>query len=177
MAIGTVSTVRRGRCAMALTMVLAGCASSPPPPTSTSAPKTEPERQATQSQSLSRRAERYLKALPNRPLNVAAQCSFTDPDGYRGRLDLGVRNARVQRFEADVEVPGRGNCRFDLRDFQQTADRPVTLKNRKGDCAVHIWEQGEQVTVAFGECRSLCSGGARDYLWPILVNAGNGSCS
>jgi len=170
-------TAHRGGCAVALTMVLAGCASSPPPPPATTGvPRAgEPERQAAQSPS--RRAERYLKALPNRPLNVAAQCSFTDPDGYRGRLDLGVRDARVQRFEAEVMVPGRGNCRFDLENFEQTAARPVTLKNRKGDCAVHIWEQGEQVTVAFGECRSQCSGGARDYLWPILVNAGNGSCS
>jgi hypothetical protein len=169
---------RPGYCVLSLAVVIAGCATSRPPTPEPESQAAEPERHAAHSsRSSSHRADARLKALPDRPLNVAAECSFRDPNGYQGKLQLGVQDAQVRRFEAEVMVPGRGNCRFDLKTFEQTAVRPVTLKNRKGDCAVHIWEQGEQVTVAFGECYSQCSGGARDYLWPILVNAGNGSCS
>jgi hypothetical protein len=167
-----------GHCVLTLALVIAGCATSPPPTPEPESKTAEPERHAPRSpRPSSGRAAARLKALPDRPLNVAAECSFRDPNGYQGRLNLGVQEAQVQRFEAEILVPGHGNCRFDLKNFEQTAARPVTLKNRKGDCAVHIWEQGEQVTVAFGECHSQCSRGARDYLWPILVNAGNGSCS
>lgn len=166
---------RAAASALAVALAAAGCTTPRAPEPEPAGPAAEPGRPADRAPS--RRAERYLKALPDRPLSVAAQCRFTDPDGYQGRLNLGVQDARVQRFEADVFIPGRGNCRFNLKDFRQTGTKPVTLRNAKGDCEVHMWEQGRQVTVAFGKCRSQCSGEARDYLWPILVNAGDGSCS
>lgn len=166
------------RCLLPLAAVVAGCATQPPPATSASgAPAAREPAPARASRPTSRRAAALLKQLPDRPLNVAAECSFRDPNGYQGRMKLKVRNAQVQRFEAQVDVPDHGSCRFDLAGFVQTAQRPVTLKNRNGDCAVHMWEQGRQVTVAFGECRSQCGGNARDYLWPILVNAASGGCS
>jgi hypothetical protein len=172
--------LRIGRWVLPLVVVLAGCATPEPPAPTADAPAAQRDSHAARpSKPSARRSDPRLKALPDRPLNVAADCGFRDPNGYQGRLSLTVQEAQVQRFEAEVSVPNRGSCRFDLKNFQQTGTRPtVTLKNRKDACAVHIWEQGEQVTVAFNEeCRSQCSGGARDYVWPILVNSGKGTCS
>lgn len=167
------------RSLLPLAAVVAGCATTQRPPApGAPAPEAAPEQHAAPpARPTSRRAAALLKQLPNRPLNVAADCSFRDPNGYQGRMKLEVRNAQVRRFEAQVDVPDHGSCRFDLRGFEQTAVRPVTLKAHSGDCAVHMWEQGRQVTVAFGECRSQCGGNARDYLWPILVDAARGGCS
>jgi len=168
---------RFGLRALPLVAVVAGC-TTPPPVPEPSAPVVQPDQAAARTaRKPSRRGDPRLRELLDRPLNVAAQCSFRDADGYRGRLDLAVEEAHVQRFVAEVTTPRDGSCRFDLDAFEQTATHPVTLKNRSGDCHVHIWEQGTQVTVAFGECRSQCAGRARDYLWPILVNTGSGECS
>jgi len=167
------------RCLLPLVAFVAGCATrqqAPTPPGNGQA-ATSGESALPASRAGSRRAQARLKELPNRPLNVAAECRFRDPGGYQGRMSLKVRQARVERFQAQVDVPEHGRCRFDLASFEQTAERPVTLKSRAGDCIVHMWEQGRQVTVAFAECRNQCDGSARDYLWPILVDAARGGCS
>ena len=157
---------------------LAGCVTPPPPPATPEVGRAaRPPERPEERPSASRRAAPYLKELPDRPLNAAANCRFADPDGYSAHLTLGVREAKVQQLDAQVVVPAHGVCRFLLDDFTQTATRPVTLKHRKSDCTVHLWEQGRQVTIAFSECRSVCNGGAQDYLWPILVNTGSGDCS
>jgi hypothetical protein len=34
-----------------------------------------------------------------------------------------------------------------------------------------MWEQGEQITVAFANCHHLCSpSSAHDYVWPLLID-------
>ena len=159
---------------LALAILVAACATPPPAPVERSESSRLPA--PVPAAAAPRRAAPYLKELPDRPLNATAKCQFVDPDGYQGRLRLAVRDARVEQLEAQVVVPARGVCRFVLDDFTQTATRPVTLKHRKSGCLMHMWEQGRRVTVAFGECRSLCSGGAQDYLWPILIDAGDGTC-
>jgi len=123
-------------------------------------------------------ADRTIKPQPTRPLNARIACSFRDDTGYRGRLHLAVKEAAVSRFEARVDVPRHGSCRFALKDFQQIDRLPnVVLAAKKTDCKVSLWEQGEQLTVAFRDCRVECSGSSADYLWPILVNNRKGSCS
>jgi hypothetical protein len=97
--------------------------------------------------------------------------------GYGGRLNLDVKNAAVKRFDAQVNIPKRGTCRFQLRDFEQTQTAPVQLTSNQTGCKVHMWEQADQVTVAFRDCRSECSGDSVDYLWPILVDNRKGRCS
>ena len=115
--------------------------------------------------------------IPTRALNVAADCSFKDPTGYSGVMKLKVAGADVKAFEARVDVPNKGVCRFDLKDFRQTATLPnVALRAHDSSCVVHMWEQGSRVTVAFNDCQKMCSGDAYTYLWPILANARNGSC-
>ena len=173
----------RQRCGAAwlAAAALAGCATPEPPPVAT-APPEEPVAPAAkpriESQPLKHLAHRKLEPIPDRPLNVRTKCSFRDPTGYRGRLDLQVEDADVRRFHAEVDIPQRGACRFDLKDFQQAEKSPVALTQAgEGECQVRVWEQPGRVTVAFRDCRAQCSGESFDYLWPILVDARTGKCS
>lgn len=116
--------------------------------------------------------------IPTRALNVATECSFRDETGYGGKLKLSIDQARVQAFEAAVDIPRRGICRFNLKNFRQTRELPtVELSHLRDPCVVRVWEQGTRVTVAFQQCRSMCSGNAWDHLWPILNDRQDGSCA
>lgn len=116
--------------------------------------------------------------IPVRPINVKTECKFRDETGYNGVLKLDVAGAQVQAFEARVNIPKRGACRFDLKDFRQTRDLPaIELSQTKGNCIVRVWEQGERVTVAFQQCEKMCSGSSYPYLWPILNDRRDGSCA
>lgn len=123
-------------------------------------------------------ANRTLEPIPDRPLNTKVACAFRDHLGYRGNLRLDVREADVKNFAANVTIPRRGECRFDLEKFHQTRIHPtVELSSRDTTCKVRLWEQGDEVTVAFNGCRAECSGDSVDYLWPILVDNRKGRCS
>jgi len=116
--------------------------------------------------------------IPVRPLNVRTECSFRDETGYNGALKLNVAEAKVHAFEAKVNIPRRGTCHFDLKDFRQTKELPaIELSQAKGRCIVRVWEQGERVTVAFQQCEKMCSGNSYSYLWPILNDRRKGSCA
>lgn len=116
--------------------------------------------------------------IPARPLNVSTACSFRDETGYNGVLKLAVTEARVSAFQVRVNIPKRGSCRFDLKDFRQTKELPaIELRQTKGRCIVRVWEQGERVTVAFQQCEKMCSGNSHNYLWPILNDRRDGTCA
>jgi hypothetical protein len=53
----------------------------------------------------------------------------------------------------------------------------VIMKHLSDRCIVHVWEQGERVTVAFQQCQKMCSGNAWEGLWPILTDTRDGSCA
>ena len=177
--------LRYGFALMFAVLLVGGCASPEPlPPPSKPLPERpvelpppEPVVEPRQDK-LKHLANRKLKPMPDRPLNAKASCSFRDPTGYRGRLSLDVKEAAVKRFEANVAVPKQGNCSFKLADFRQIDTLPmVVLEAKRGECKVRFWEQDHQVTVAFRDCRTECSGNSVDYLWPILVDNRKGSCS
>lgn len=166
---------------------MSACATPEPPP---AAPVATPEQEPApkpaakkpavplSNATLKHLANRKLAAIPDRPLNAKATCSFRDELGYRGNLKLDVREADVKHFVANVTIPKRGACKFDLAQFQQTRFHPtVELSSRESACKVRLWEQGDEVTVAFSSCRAECSGDSVDYLWPILVDNRKGRCS
>ncbi len=163
--------------------LLAGCATSPPPttpptPTPAPAPQTSPKTPELKKETLALLAKRGHKPITGQALNARASCSFRDDTGYAGRLELAVRDARVEQLDAQVDVPNHGSCQFRLADFRQTESLPiVVLASQKTSCKVSLWEQGDQVTVAFRDCRAECGGDAVNYLWPILVDSRKGSCS
>ena len=89
-----------------------------------------------------------------------------------------MAKAEVKRFVAEVNIPRQGVCRFDIRNFRQTATLPnVVLTDEASCCVVRMWEQEKGVTVAFNGCQAQCSGDAFSYLWPILVDTRNGRCA
>lgn len=174
------------RCwAVPLSLLLAACATPEPPPVpvppaaraEAEAQPSPPPPERRPNAVLKHLANRDLKPIPTRPLNAKTSCAFRDQMGYGGRLNLDVKNAAVKRFDAQVNIPKRGTCRFQLRDFEQTQTAPVQLTSNQTGCKVHMWEQADQVTVAFRDCRSECSGDSVDYLWPILVDNRKGRCS
>jgi len=146
---------------------------SPPQPVATPKPETAPR---------SRRSESERRAkpgpIPSRALNVATECRFRDETGYGGKLKLSIDQAKVQAFEAAVDIPRRGSCKFDLKNFRQTREMPtVELTHLHDSCVVRVWEQGTRVTVAFQQCKKMCSGNAWDHLWPILNDRQDGTCA
>lgn len=166
----------RPRLAAALAVLLLGaCAAPEKPPPVVEAPPPAPAAKAPPAAAAK---PARPGPIPVRPLNVRTECSFRDETGYNGSLRLDVTEARVQAFEARVNIPGRGSCRFALKDFRQTKELPaIELSQAKGRCIVRVWEQGERVTVAFQQCEKMCSGSASSYLWPILNDRQKGSCA
>ena len=163
--------------ALAAAVLLGACATPPerkPEPAATapspaqSAAEAEPERALQRGR---------LKPMPVRPLSIKTDCRFKDEVGYGGSAVLDVSYSEVRAFAATVDVPKRGSCKFDLADFRQVLKEPhVELQARDG-CTVRMWEQGEQVTVAFSECAKRCTRGTFEYVWPILVDRSSGQCT
>jgi hypothetical protein len=164
--------------------LLAACATPEPPPAVVAVPVPESVPVVKKpvahppNAPLKHLANRKLEAIPDRPLNAKTTCSFRDHLGYRGNLKLDVKEAAVKQFVANVTIPKRGVCKFDLAKFRQTNANPtVVLTSRDTECKVNLWEQASEVTVAFSGCRAECTGDSVDYLWPILVDNRKGRCS
>ncbi len=160
-----------------LAMLLGACTTSPeaPEPPVQTGSTTRPAKVAR-----TRPAPKAVKPapIPTRAITVRTDCAFRDETGYNGAMKLAIEEARVLAFEATVNIPQHGTCRFDLRNFRQTRELPtVELSHLNDSCIVRVWEQGERLTVAFQECQKLCSGSAWDKLWPILNERRDGSCA
>lgn len=165
-----------------LLMLIGACATPEPAPQATppSEPLAKSESELTPRTATAVPVPRKKKPgpIPTRPLNVKADCIFRDETGYSGTMKLAIEHARVQSFQASINVPRRGNCQFDLKNFRQTRELPnVVLSHLRDRCIVHVWEQGERVTVAFQQCQKMCSGDAWEGLWPILTDTRDGSCA
>ncbi len=111
-------------------------------------------------------------------LSVRSECTSRDQSGYTESIKLAVEQGRVDLLEAKIEIPRRGSCGFRLADFRQTRTKPhVELQSIAGTkCTVRMWRQGERFTVSFSECQEKCTSGAFDYVWPMELNAADGSC-
>lgn len=171
--------------AATLALLLGACAAPEPLPEPPPAPVAAPEAakpEHIESQPLKHLLNRKLKPMPDQALNIKTKCAFRDAIGTRGKMDLQVKNAEVQRFTAEVNIPRQGVCRFDMKNFQQTGTMPtVQLADAASGCSVRMWAQelgrDKSVTVAFTGCQTQCSGDSFSYLWPILVDTRNGRCS
>ena len=118
-----------------------------------------------------------LKPMPLRTFSLSTQCRFKDEAGNFGSATVDVVNSKVNAFKAELTMPKRGTCRFDLAQFRQTQALPSVELTGARDCRVHMWEQGEQITVAFANCHHLCSpASAQDYVWPLLIDKATGQC-
>ena len=171
--------VKRTLYSLGLAALVAACAAPPqgPPeaPARESSPAAAPVTPAAPASPVAK--AKKPGPIPTRALNVTTDCRFRDESGYSAALALAVSEARVSRFEANIDIPKRGSCKFDLRNFRQTRELPIVeLQHTRDACVVRVWEQGERVTVSFDRCRKMCSGTAWNHLWPILADRRDGSC-
>ncbi|MGB4467242.1 MAG: hypothetical protein WBH99_10350 [Azovibrio sp.] len=160
-------------------LFLGACAQVPPEQKPEAVKEEVPaEARKMESQPLKYLKGRTILPQPTRPLNVRSRCTHRDAVGTRTSLNLLVKNAEVKTFDARVDIPRHGACRFNLAKFKQVATLPnVLLETRDGSgCSVRMWEQGPRVTIAFSNCPASCEGQAFDYLWPIMVEAKSGHC-
>lgn len=116
-----------------------------------------------------------LRPMPVRPLDLKTDCRYTDEDGYAVRLQLELVQSQAHVFNAAVDVPRRGSCRFD-GPFTQVRRLPSVELRASDGCSINIWAQGEQVTVGFANCARRCTHGAFDYIWPIIVDRASSQC-
>lgn len=175
--------MRASLTALATAVLLAACATPPQEAPSAKAepappPVVKEETPKFKNSTLKYLAKRKIKPQPTRPLNVRSRCSHKDAVGTVTRLNVLVREADVKAFDVEVSMKGRGSCRFSMKDFSQDAKLPQVLLRHKGQpsCTVRMWEQGQEVTIAFNSCPQSCDGKAFDYLWPVIVNARTGRC-
>ncbi len=164
-------------------LLLAACGSVPKAPEPMVEVPVEPvveviETPKFKNSTLKYLANRNLKPQPTRPLNVKSKCSHRDAIGTATRLELLVKNADVKTLDAQISIKSHGSCRFNLKDFEQEARLPQALLRHKQEraCTLRMWEQGNNVTLAFNSCPKSCEGKAFDYLWPVVVDARNGRC-
>lgn len=178
-------TMRLAVC-LILAAFLGGCAEVAKQPEPAKVPEVAKESPAAveetpkfKNSTLKYLAGRNLKPQPTRPLNVKSNCTHRDAIGTQTRLSLLVKQAEVKSFSAQVSMKGHGACRFDLSDFEQAEKLPQALlrHKREKDCTVRMWEQGNNVTIAFNSCPKSCEGNAFDYLWPVVVDARSGRCN
>lgn len=161
--------------ALAAALLLGACAT--PPERKPGAATPSPAQSAAEAAPERALQRGRLKPMPVRPLSIKTDCRFKDEVGYGGSAVLDISYSEVRAFAARVDVPKHGSCQFDLADFKQVLKEPhVELQGRDG-CTVRMWEQGEQVTVAFSECAKRCTRGTFEYVWPILVDRSSGQCS
>jgi len=117
--------------------------------------------------------------IPDRALNIQADCTSRDDRGYTEAIKLSVADGLVSQLEARITVPKRGSCSFQLADFRQTRSAPhVELVARSGSkCATRMWYQLNRFTVAFSDCVEMCTPrGTVDYIWPIELRLSDGAC-
>ncbi|AYH41887.1 hypothetical protein [Azoarcus sp. DN11] len=163
--------------ALAAAVLLGACATPPERKPESAAATPSPAQSAAEAEPKRALQRGRLKPMPVRPLSIKTDCQFKDEVGYGGSAVLDISYSEVRAFAAHLDVPRHGSCQFDLADFKQVLKEPhVELQARDG-CTVRVWEQGEQVTVAFSECAKRCTHGAFEYVWPILVDRSNGQCS
>ena len=117
--------------------------------------------------------------IPDRALNIRADCTTGDKLGYAETIKLSVANGLVSQLEAKITVPKRGSCLFHLVDFRQTRSAPhVELVARSGSkCTTRMWYQQNRFTVVFSDCPEMCTPrGTVDYIWPIELRLSDGAC-
>ena len=62
--------------------------------------------------------------IPDRALNIRADCTSGDAHGYAEAIKLSVADGMVSELELRITVAKRGSCRFQLADFRQTRSAP-----------------------------------------------------
>lgn len=111
-------------------------------------------------------------------LSISASCVQRDETGYAENARVEVAGGQVRQFDARIDVPKRGSCRFQLAEFTQSKQTPFVelVARSKTACAIRMWQQAERVTITATDCEEKCARGTFEYIWPIQLNARTGGC-
>jgi hypothetical protein len=114
--------------------------------------------------------------LPVAALNLDGNCVGKEETGYAENVRVTVAAGQVRAFDARIDIPKRGSCRYQLADFRQTKQTPFVelLARSNSACALRMWQQGDRITVAATDCEEKCARGAFEYAWPVEFNAAGG---
>jgi hypothetical protein len=117
-------------------------------------------------------------AAPVPGLTFQGNCMAKEETGYAENARLQIALGEVRALEARVDIPKRGACRFQLKDFRQTQQSPTVelLAQSDGGCSLRIWQQQDRVTMVATDCPDKCSRGSFEYLWPIEFRLPEGGC-
>ena len=129
----------KNACLIGLVALLLGSCASPPQAPEPAVQPGSTTKPATVART--RPAPKAVKPapIPTRAITVRTDCAFRDETGYNGAMKLAIEQARVQAFEATVNIPQHGTCRFDLRNFRQTRELPtVELSHLNDPCIVRV---------------------------------------
>ncbi len=139
----------RGVAALALGLLLAGCAGPRPAP------------------------------IADRPIDLTGRCEQTEEDGFREAARLDVRDSRVEALSWQLWVGRRGSCRFELADFRQIRSRPsIALAALDGSrCTLMVWQEPRRVTLAHAGCEARCTAGIYEEAWPVMFDPRTGGCA
>jgi hypothetical protein len=76
-------------------------------------------------------------------------------------------------------VGQRGSCRFTLKDFRQTREKPqVELVATDGSgCRLFVWQEPGRVTLAHVGCDARCTKDIYDEAWPVSFDPSSGGCA
>lgn len=113
------------------------------------------------------------------PITLLGRCEQTDSDGFREQARLDVKNGSVQGLNWQIWVGGKGSCRFDLSEFQQTRSRPhieLLARDRSG-CKLLVYRDPRRVTLAHAGCERSCTNGVHEQAWPVMFNPRSGACA
>ncbi|MBL8379044.1 MAG: hypothetical protein JNM79_14340 [Burkholderiales bacterium] len=140
----------------------------PSPPTQTPAPGGQP--------GPSTDGRPVVVPAPATGMNFAGSCVGRDETGYAENAQVRVADGKVSQMNVRIDVPSRGNCRYQLAVFRQTKQTPFVelIANNDATCAVRMWQQGDRITLTASECASQCTGSAFEYAWPVEFNAKGG---
>ena len=112
--------------------------------------------------------------------NFAGSCHQKDIDGFAEDADLRVQGGQVTALTWRAKAGRKGQCSFDLRDFNQVKNGPhIELASRsRGACKLMIYQEPRRVTLAHANCQSFCSPrSVADEAWPVMFNPQTGRCA
>jgi len=117
-------------------------------------------------------------AEPGKGMTFQGNCVAKEETGYAENAKLQIALGEVRTLDARVDIPKRGSCRFQLKEFRQTQQSPIVelLAQSNSGCSLRIWQQQDRVTMVATDCPEKCTRGSFEYMWPIEFRVPEGSC-
>lgn len=162
---------------MMLGVLMAACSSLPQVP---SWPKRADKPPVT---SAPAREQKPAPAIAPALKNFSGQCQQVEEDGFAEKARLNIVNGQVRALDWHIKVKRKGQCQFNLHDFQQTRQAPhIELqalgRGKRASCKLMVYQESRRVTLAHNGCEAFCSkADLAEEAWPVMFNPRTGGCA